>query len=130
MGKVPKHNCDRVNPEASGCHGTQASTPWWGLICHTCLGEGSVDNVRCETCNGTGLVGMDVCPNSINTGSMDAFFMTWRYSLDGLQPNTGGSLDLGKDYLDARDFANTLKSKIEYKNAVEQAIKFGRGKSG
>lgn len=129
MGKVPKHRCDKANPEASGCHGATASSPWWGLICHKCLGEGSVENVRCDNCNGTGLVGMDVCPNSVNTGTMDAMYTAWRYSLEGLHPNTGGSLDLSKEYLESRDFCNALKSKIEYKNAVEQASKFGKGRS-
>lgn len=128
MGKTPKHRCDEVNPEASGCYGKHASSPWWGLTCYKCLGEGSVDNLRCDHCNGTGLEGMDVCPNSVNTGTMDAMFTAWRYSLEGLHPTNTGALDLSKTYLEVRDFSNALKSKIEYKNAVEQASKFGKGK--
>ena len=119
MGKVPRHTCDKDNPQAKGCFEHKSASAWWGLVCYECFGDGSVGGSRCSKCSGTGLIGMPVCPNSVNTGTMDAIFTAWRYKQDGLHPNTGGSLDLSKTYLDACDIAESLKAKIELRAVQE-----------
>ncbi len=69
---------------------------------------------RCDTCNGTGLIGMNQCPKSVNTGSMDLVFDAWRWFKDkNILPDQGAYNDQTNMFVMACDYLNSISSVYE-----------------
>lgn len=124
-GEIKHTRCSSETDATWGCY-APASRPKWNMPCWFCMGKKGT--TECKVCSGHGAIGMNRCPNNVNTGTMDFAFASYLSLREyGVLPSGGGMLDQSSIFDKvcrlAPSFEGAWYEQAKYRDEIKKRLK-------